>query len=89
MNLLRSLVSHKALSSAVFSALLFILFCYHLVFNVPPDLLLLFFGHVGYDLLFVYKKKLCYVTYFTCTNMSIFIIIVNMSLFFICVYIHK
>lgn len=34
-------------------------------------------------------KKMCYVTYFTCTNMSIFIIIVHMSLFFICVYIHK
>lgn len=89
MNLFRSSVSHKALSSAVFSALLFIIFCYHFVFIVPPVLLLLFFDLVGYDLPFVYKKKMCYVTYFTCTNMSIFIIIVHMSLFFICVYIHK
>lgn len=82
MNLFRSSVSHKALSSAVFSALLFIIFCYHFVFIVPPVLLLLFFDLVGYDLLFVYKKKnvLCNLfhlykhvdIYYHCTYVLIF-----------------
>lgn len=60
MNWFHSLVSHKALSSAVFSPLLllFIEFCYHFVFNVPPGFLfMLFYGLVVYDLLFVCKKK--------------------------------
>lgn len=65
------------------STLLFIVFSYEaffLLFFFYPILLFLSFG------LFF---KNCYVTYFTCKNMSIFIIIVHMSLFFICVYIHK
>jgi len=69
-------LSHKALSSAVFLD-------YYLSYSN--------FSSLHFCLCFIglLVLKICSVTYFTCTNMLIFIITVNMSLFFICVYIHK